>query len=316
MTASVFDDLHVLTRLFREGEPGVDFLVVSGEEGCGYESTPLERSLRALQDLLVGALAEDPSVLSPAILATLIESLADLDPGVGRTRTRLLACAGDYGDVVSTACEFQAACLQAIGSALAKLEKRGAFPLDHVHVDLLARPLDGTPFIEQIFSASLQCFRRPRIAPLLRRQIAESEREAKLARKQRVRAPRTFIDDGRDGLIPDPPAPSIEERAPLFLNLLNDRIPQVVRQAEQALVALGVDAVPYLVDALDDAEDRRRPRVLSILELIARSDLTTAQRRTFLSQLAKLRRDPEPHVAARIKKLSEALRGAPRREPR
>lgn len=216
----MMDCLEELARLameFSKGRPGVHFLVESGEEGFGYRATPIERRLIELGRLIREELAADPQCLTHDAAVLLIRAMAAMGPGTGQIRARFIAGGGDYDIQDSAAREFVVEGIERIRTALELLGERGVYPLDGLSEEELLTPIeigafrgrDAKPFIERCFDARMALFRRPRIAPLVRRLIDEADREAareasrirKLAKYRR-----TVIDDGRDGLLPEPPA--------------------------------------------------------------------------------------------------------------
>lgn len=210
-----FSKLVELAREFRCGKAGVHFLVESDEEGFGFKATPLECRLIELGARVRDEIASDPGILTGCRLALAIKAMADMGPGTGQVRARLLAQGGDYCCQDSPARDFIVEGIELIRSALAVLAKRGLFPLEDVPECDLLSPVeirafhgsDSRPFIERLFAGNLEYFRRPRIAGLVKSLLNtwdhEAAREASRARKL-ANYKRTIIDDGRDGLIPEP----------------------------------------------------------------------------------------------------------------
>lgn len=108
-----------------------------GDAGMGYEWTPLERELGECTRALGAALQSDPRVLSGALLARIVAAIPNCSAAIAKDRVRLIAVAGDYGDITSPVTGLMVALIAAL--RVKRLSWQGVTPLDEVDNQLLER---------------------------------------------------------------------------------------------------------------------------------------------------------------------------------
>lgn len=134
--ASLLDRLEVLSSEIRDRQRPFAIL---GEEGYGFEPTPLESELRVCAGEIACCLEESPALLTTANLERVLRALLMWQPAIRGERVRLIASGGDYDDIMSPLAGVALNLFAALRQTLQREACSLAYPLASADPGLLRR---------------------------------------------------------------------------------------------------------------------------------------------------------------------------------
>jgi hypothetical protein len=301
-----------LAREVAAARAGRDFLVV--EEECrGYETTPLESGILAAARSVVEVLKARPEALKVVNLSALLTSIVLCEPAVDEYRARYLGAAGDYADIRSPVAYATSQLLEALASALRRLEARDLFPLAAIEEGLLTRPVKLYRYAcytqalyefvlsENMVTAEMEPFagfRRRKKDELLSglRALDAAPPEQKRSGLRMHVSSTAAIETG-----------AVSETVAAVLPLLSGPDAPLRYEAQGALGRLGFAAVRDLTGPFLSSAGEVHERLFSVLETIAKECGSGERQAVLYCLFASRPPDPDRKIEARRRDLLRAI---------